>query len=408
MLRRDFIVFALCALHMTLCSAVFSVENSVTFSWSGGSGAWNDPANWSADDGSSNAYPNDGVLHSAVFPEGVDAVVAIPSGGIAVSNLVILAKDSNVTFRSPLGETNSITYRATGKHLLKCGANARLTLDAVRLSLMDAKGNVGRLFTAATNIDDQRFSDLGENTSTTLRNGSYISAINMKGRQCTWDIESGSECHVTDMTLASGSTMTLSNGYCTVWFLTGAETLDDGAKIVFKGETPRLVFGRISGTNLLNTVWSSNQGKHVPSAMRMEFHLPVTPYEAAPIGTNPAGSETFPGGKFDLADSGEMGNDRNVTFNAGNVAMSIAGSSPVRGVRFGGKRAFRLLDWSGMSHHEKPLGIRHDDGLILEGLKAEACETLYVEALEGWEDSGLPQILGVNVGIPTGLRLVLR
>lgn len=407
MSRRDFIVLG-CALHMTLCSAVSSVENSVTFSWRGGTGAWNDPVNWSADDGASNAYPNDDALHSAVFPEGVNAVVTIPVEGIAVSNLAILAKDSDVTFLSPFGETNSITYRATGKDLSQCGANARLTLDAVRLSLMDVKGNTGRLFTAQTNIDDQRFSDLGENTAITMRNGSYISAINMKGRQCTWDIESGSECHVADLNLLSGSTMTLSNGYCTVWFLTGAETLGDCAKIVFKGDAPRLVFGRISGTNMLEAAWSSKQGKRVPSAVKMEFHLPVTPYEAAPIGTNSAGSEAFPGGKFNLADSGEMNADRNVTFEVGNVAMTIAGSSPVRGVRFGGKRAFRLLDWSGVSHHRKPLGIRHVDRLLLEGLKAEACETLYVEALEGYEDSGLPQILGVSVGIPTGLRLVLR
>lgn len=405
---RGFSVFALCALHMALCSAVALADDPVVFSWRGGAGAWNDPANWSASDGSSNAYPNDDALHSAVFPEGVNATVTIPAGGIAVSNIVVLAKDSDVTFTSPSGETNTITYRATGKDISRCGANARLTLDAVRLSLMGVNGSVGRLFAAATNIDTQRFADLGEGTAITLRNGSYLSAINMKAKRCTFDIVGGSECHAAELKLHEGSTMTLSNGYCTVWFLVGAESLDDGAKVVFKGEHPRLVFGRISGSNLLDGVWSSKLNKNVISAMSMEFHLPVTPYEAAPIGTNPVGSETFPGGKFNLADSGEMDVDRNVTFEAGNVAMTIADLSPVRGVRFGGKRAFPLLDWSGMSHHRKPLGISKVDGLHLDGLRAESGETLYEETLEGWEASGLPQIIGVNVGIPTGMRLVIR
>ena len=103
---------SLAACAAVVCALAAAHADTVTFTWNGGDGNWSDPAMWTASDGSTDSFPHDDTSDGALFPAGQMARVTLDADGYSVSNLLFLAANSDITFTSPAGATNTLTYRA--------------------------------------------------------------------------------------------------------------------------------------------------------------------------------------------------------------------------------------------------------------------------------------------------------
>lgn len=394
-----------------------SVPNSYT--WKGGTGRWDDPAMWTAGDGSETGYPHDDSLDTAVFPAAVKAEVTIPDG-TAVSNLLILAENSDVRFVAPPGCTNAMTYRAfraidesTGEWIGACGANATFALERVRLWLKIGD-KTERLFTASTasgpEVEARTLDGPKDGSVVRLADGSYLSMLMNSNtgkdkERISWEVSSGAELHAALLHLGGGSTLTLDDGYLTVWYLyTDTFSFDGGMTVLFKGAHPRLVYGRISSAYPFSDSWNAAVGGKAPNVGTLAFHLPPEPYAQAPFGNSSEGSEAFPGGAFTLRDSGETdltipADVLKIVLSETNVAREGAGDDGVR---------YDLIDWSGLSWKKTRLSIKGAANVIVKGMRRD--DAVESTVLDDWAAAGVtdPQRWGVRIRRAPGALFIIR
>ncbi len=350
------------------------------------------------------------------------ARVTLDADGYSVSNLLFLAANSDITFTSPAGATNTLTYRAvktydyaTSTYSNYCGKNASLTLDRVKVKLK-IDNSTGRLFTASTAnqipINVRRLAGPAAGSTIALKSGSYFSVLVIEsvGKGCVFDISGESELHTASFHTGNGGTVSLSNGWLSVWYFNcDTHSFADGQKIVFKGDHPRLVFGRCGKYNgfvyQCYPVWNSATRTYDPGKMTYEYHLPESPYEFAPFAnaygdyTNTSG---FPGGAFRMSDS----NEDNLTISTNDMRVVIAADSPARRSGSDLPRAYRLFDWSGLSWKSTRLGITNAQDIAISGLKGR--DSVFTEVREGWESVGLPQYFGVTLAPKSGLAIIFK
>ena len=409
-------------LTMALLCAAPVCEAQVTYTWKGGDGNWSDPAMWTASDGSTDTYPSDDTIHGAFFLSNTTATVTIDQNNIAVSNLIFLGANSDITFKSQAGSTNTMTYRAvrtydasTAKYTDWTGTNATLTLDAVKLKLKIGN-DTGRLFTASTAnsipINIRRLQGPKADSRIVLRNGSYFSALAIEsvGARCTFDISGESEIHSVIFHSGAGGEVALSNGYLSVWYVYfDTHSFASDSRIVFRGDHPRVVYGRCGGrdgyANLAYPTWVSATKTYVPDYATFYFHLPAEPYAYAPVANAYYGSENtagFPGGSYRMSDSGQA----NLYIAEGTLRVKIMNESPARLASASESRNYRLIDWSGMSWKQVRLGITETETVEVLGLKGR--DSVFTEVREGWESVELPQYFGVTLAPKSGLAIIYK
>lgn len=403
----------------TLVQLTVLAQTPTFYTWKGGAGRWDDPSMWTAGDGSGTGYPHDDSSDTAVFPAAVEADVTIPDG-TAVSNLLILAENSNVRFVAPEGCTNAMTYRAfrafddaTGAGIGMCGTNATFTLERVRLRLKIGD-KTERLFSASTasspEVNARTLDGPKDGSVVRLADGTYLSMLTNPSagkdkERISWEVSSGAELHAATLHLGGGSTLTLDDGYLTVWNLyTDTFAFDGGTTLQFKGTHPRLVYGRISSAYPFSDGWNAQLGKKVPNVGTLVFHLPSEPYAQAPFSNRGTGSEDFPGGAFTLRDAGEC--DLLIPANVLKVVLSEADFAR-EGMGDGGA-LYNLIDWSGLSWKSTRLAIKGTENIVVKGMRRDdAIETI---VLDDWAAAGVadPQQWGVRIRRAPGALFIIR
>ena len=405
-----------------LALALVAVADPVTFTWNGGDGNWSDPTMWTASDGSTDTYPSDDTLHGAFFPPGQTAVVTIDRNDIAVSNLLFFSANSDITFKSPAGSVNTMTYRAvrtydssTTAYSNYCGASASFTLDAVKCKLKIGS-ETGRLFGASTAssvpINVRRLNGPKADSRLTLKNGAYFSALAIEsvGARCVFDVSGESEIHTPLFHTGTGGELSLSNGYLSAWYVYfDTHSFASDSRVIFRGDHPRIVYGRCGGrdgyANIAYPTWVSTTKTYVPDYATFYFYLPETPYAYAPVGNAYYGYQNtagFPGGSYRMSDSGEA----NLNIPASTLRFKIMDDSPAR--KSGATEAVRynLLDWSGQSWKKTLLGINGTENVEMLGLKGR--DSKFTEVREGWETVGLPQYFGVTLAPKGGCAIIFK
>ena len=412
---------AIALVCVSMAAAAVSADY-VTYTWKGGNGNWSDPAMWTASDGSTDTYPSDDTLHGALFPPGQTATVTIDQNNIAVSNLLFFSANSDITFKSPAGSVNTITYRAvrtydysTKAYSNYCGASASFTLDAVKCKLKIGSSD-GRLFSAGTanqvDVNVRKLNGPREDSRMTLKNGAYFSALSIEsvGARCVFDVSGDSEIHAAIFHTGTGGELSLSNGYLSAWYVYfDTHSFESNSRVIFRGDHPRIVYGRCGGrggyANIAYPTWVSSLSTYVPDSATFYFYLPAAPYAYAPVGNayydsqNTAG---FPGGSYRMVDSGETSLD----IPAGTLRFKIMGDSPARTSGATEELRYNLLDWSGQSWKKTLLGIRNSENIEVLGLKSR--DTKFSEVREGWESVELPQYFGVTIAPKGGFSVIFR
>ena len=412
--------FAACvAVAFTLAVAR---ADTVMFTWNGGDGNWSDPANWTASDGSTDTYPSDDALHGAFFPPGQTATVTIDQDNVAVSNLLFFSADSDITFKSPAGSVNTMTYRAvrtydysTKAYSNYCGASATFTLDAVKLKLKIGSSE-GRLFTAGTannvDVNVRRLKGPKADSRLILKNGAYFSALAIEdvGARCEFDISGESELHAAIFHTGAGGEVALSNGYLSVWYVYfDTHSFATDSRVVFRGDHPKIVYGRCATkstyANLAYPSWVSSLSTYVPDYATFYFYLPDAPYVYAPVGNAYYGSQNtagFPGGSYRMSDASEASLD----IPAGTLRIRIKDESPARMSGATEERRYNLIDWSGQSWKKTLLGINNAGNIEMLGLRPR--DATFTAVREGWETVGLPQYFGVTLAPKVGMAIIFK